>query len=127
MGLHYESLPASTSFGYIRQGQSNRISIPAGNGATGTGPALRYILNLFWFNILFMLISENNMNTSTFFVHTLSLFYAIKLLVIFGIKIYRKLPSFLTIQKPDFVNRLSVSRFAASIKPPHFDGSNYKR
>ena len=67
------------------------MSIPAGNGATGasdTGPALEYTLNLFWFNILFMLISEDNMNTSTFFVHTLSLFYAIKLLVIFGIKIY---------------------------------------
>ena len=43
-----------------------------------------------------MLISENNMNTSTNFVHTLSLFYAMKLLVIFGIKIYQKLPSYLT-------------------------------
>ena len=75
------------------------MSIPAGNGATGasgTGPALGYILNLLWFNILFMLISENNMNASSYFVHTLSLFYAMKLLVIFGIKIYRKLPSFLT-------------------------------
>ena len=67
------------------------MSIPAGNdapGASGIGPVLGYTLNLFWFNILFMLISENNMNTSTYFVHTLSLFYAIKLLVIFGIKIY---------------------------------------
>ena len=67
------------------------MSIPAGNGApgaSGTGPAFGYTLNLFWFNILFMLISENNMNTSIYFVHTLSLFYAMKLLVIFGIKIY---------------------------------------
>ena len=66
------------------------MSISAGNGATGafgTGPALGYTLNLFWFNILFMLISENNMNTNTYFVHTLSLFYAMKFLVIFGIKI----------------------------------------
>ena len=103
------------------------MSIPAGNGApgaSGTGPALEYTLNLFWFNILFMLISENNMNTSTFFVHTLSLFYVMKLLVIFEIKIYRKLPSYLTIQKPDLVNRLLVSSFAATIKPPIFDGSN---
>ena len=72
------------------------MSIPAGNGApgvSGTGPALGYTLNLFWFNILFMLISENNMNTSTYFVHTLSLLYAMKLLLIFEIKIYRKLPS----------------------------------
>ena len=74
------------------------MSIPAGNGApgaSGTGPALGYTLNLFWFNILFILISENNMNTSTYFIHTLSVFYAIKL-VIFGIKIYQKLPSYLT-------------------------------
>jgi hypothetical protein len=75
------------------------MSIPAGNGATGasgTGPALGYILNLFWFNFLFMLTSKNNMNTCTYFIHTLSLIYAIKLLVIFAIKIYRKLPSYLT-------------------------------
>ena len=78
------------------------MSITAGNGApgaSGTGPALGYTLNLFWFNILFMLISENNMNTSTYFVHTFSLFYAMKFLVIFGIKIYRKLPSSLTERK----------------------------
>ena len=106
------------------------MSILAGNDATGassTGPVLGYILNLFWFKILFMLISENNMNTSTYFVHTLSLIYAMNLLVIFGIKIYQKLPSFLIIQKPDYVNRLSVSSFAAIIKLPPFDGSNYKR
>jgi hypothetical protein len=48
--LHCEPLPASTSFGYFRQGQSNRMSIPAGNSATsasGTGLALGYTLNLF--------------------------------------------------------------------------------
>jgi hypothetical protein len=77
------------------------MSIPASNGATGasgTGPALGYILNLFWFNFLFMLTSKNNMNTCTYFIHTLSLIYTIKLLVIFGIKIYRKLSSYLTLQ-----------------------------
>jgi hypothetical protein len=75
------------------------MSIPAGNGATGapgTGPALGYLLNLFWFNSLFMLISENNMNTCTYLIHTLSLIYIMKLLVIFGIKIYQKLPNYLT-------------------------------
>ena len=74
------------------------MSIPAGNGATGasgTGPALGYTLNLFWFIYWFMLISENNINTSTYLLITLSL-YIMKLLVIFGIKIYRKLPIFLT-------------------------------
>jgi len=99
VGLHCEPLPASTSFGYFRQGQSNIMSISAGNGATGascTGPALGYTLNIFWFNFLLMLISKNNMNTCTYLIHTLSLIYAMKLLVIFGIKIYRKLPSCLT-------------------------------
>ena len=96
-------------------------------GASGTGPALGYILNLFWFINLFMFISENNMNTSTYFIYTISLIHAMKLIIIFGIKIYRKLPSSLTIQKSDFVNRLSVASFAATIKPPPFDGSNYKR
>ena len=36
------------------------------------------------------------------------------------------MPRFLTIQKPDYVNRLSAANFAATIKPPPFDGSNYK-
>ena len=36
------------------------------------------------------------------------------------------MPRYLTIQKPDHVNRLSVSSFAATIKLPPFDGSNYK-
>ena len=48
-----------------------------------------------------------------------------KLIITFGIKIYQKLPIFLTIQKLDFVNRLSVASFASSIKPPPFTGSNY--
>ena len=106
------------------------MSIPAGNGApgaSGTGPALGYTLNQFWVIILFMVISENNMNMSAYFVSTISLIYAMKLIIIFGIKIYQKLPSLLTIQKPDNVNRLSVSSFTATIKPPPFDGSNYKR
>jgi hypothetical protein len=75
------------------------MSIPAGNGATGapgTGPALGYLLNLLWFNSWFMLISKNNMNTCTYLIHTLSLIYIMKLLVIFEIKIYRKLSSCLT-------------------------------
>ena len=93
-------------------------------GASGTGPALGYILNLFWFINLFIFISENNMNTSTYFVHTISLIYTMKLIVIFGIKVYQKIPRFLTIQKPEYVNRLSVANFAATIKPPPFDGSN---
>jgi hypothetical protein len=37
------------------------------------------------------------MNTCTYLVHTLSLIYIMKLIVIFGIKIYRKLPRCLTL------------------------------
>ena len=96
-------------------------------GATGTGPGLGYILNLFWIITLFMFISENNMNTSTYLVRTISLVYTMKLIITFEIKIYQKLPSSLTFQKRDHVNRISVSSFAATIKPPPFDGSNYKR
>jgi hypothetical protein len=44
-----------------------------------------------------MLISKNNMDTCTYLIHTLSLIYIMKLLVIFGIKIYQKLPIILTI------------------------------
>ena len=65
------------------------------------------------------------MNTSTYFVSTISLIYVMKLIITFGIKIYQKLPIFLTIQKLDFVNRLLVASFASSIKPPPFTGSNY--
>jgi hypothetical protein len=80
------------------------MSIPAGNGATGasgTGPALGYTLNLFWFNFLFILISKNNVNTCTYLIHTLSLIYTMKLLVIFEIKICQKLSSYLAETNPD--------------------------
>jgi hypothetical protein len=45
----------------------------------------------------------------------------------FGIKIYRKIPKFLTIQKLNCCDRLSVTSFATALKPNAFDGSNYKR
>ena len=96
-------------------------------GASSTCSVLGYILNHICFIILFMFISEINMNTSTYFVITGSLSYVMKWLIIFGIKIYLNVPIFLTIQKPDRVNRLSVASFAATTKPPPFYGSNYKR
>ena len=76
---------------YFRQGKSNRMSNLAGNGATGasgTGPALGYTLNQFCFIILFIFISENNMNTGTYFISTISLIYVMKFIITFGIKIY---------------------------------------
>ena len=43
-----------------------------------------------------------------------------------GLKYTKNCLFFLKIQKPDTVNRLSVASFAATIKPPPFDSSNYK-
>jgi hypothetical protein len=40
---------------------------------------------------------------------------------------YRKLPNCLTIQKSYIVDRLSITSFAAMLKPNVSDGSNYKR
>src|SRR6185295_717971 len=106
------------------------MSTPVGNSAanaSGNGPALGYSLKL-WLFILFMLICVISINMFTCFILLLKV---IEILLVytfnFGIKLCPKLPKFLTIQKPDCVNRLSVSSFAASIKPPPFDGSNYKR
>ena len=73
-------------------------------GATGTGPGFGYILNLFWIITLFMFISENNMNMSTYLVRTISLVYTMKLIITFEIKIYQKLPSFLTVQSSSLVD-----------------------
>ena len=64
--------------------------------ASGTGPALGYILNQLWFIILFIFISENNLNTRTYLIRTTPLIYTMKLIIIFEIKIYQKLPSYLT-------------------------------
>jgi hypothetical protein len=49
------------------------------------------------------------------------------LLISSGIKMYRKLPIYLTIQRHYYVDRLSVTSFAATLIPNVFDGSNYKR
>jgi len=57
--------------------------------ASSTGPALRCTLNQFWFIILFMFISENNMNTSIYFISTISLIYAMKLKITFEINILK--------------------------------------
>ena len=73
-------------------------------GASGTDPALGYTLNQFWFIILFMFISENNMNKSTYFISTISLIYVMKLIIAFEIKIYRKLTIFLTTSSAEFLS-----------------------
>jgi hypothetical protein len=121
---------ASTLNGYTKQGPSTiSMSNPRDNGApvdSVNRPAFGYILNLFCV-ILFEFYLRFNLNTCTCFVLTGSLIFVMNLLIISGIKMYRKLPNCLTIQKPYIVDRLSVTSFAATLKPNVFDGSNYKR
>jgi hypothetical protein len=45
----------------------------------------------------------------------------------FEIKMYPKMSIFLTIQKPDFIDRLTVANFAATIRLSIFYGSNFNR
>ena len=94
MGLHCEHRPASKSFGYIKQGQSNSMdAIPVGDdatGASGTGPVMGYSLKLKCF-ILFIFVLF--LNTCTCFV---SLTMVMEILFIymfnFGTKICPKMP-----------------------------------
>src|SRR6185312_7132606 len=75
------------------------MSTPVGNSAanaSGNGPALGYSLKL-WLFILFMLICVISINMFTCFILLLKV---IEILLVytfnFGIKIYRKLPRYLT-------------------------------
>jgi hypothetical protein len=98
-------------------------------GASGTGPASGYNLELSHLLVVFFLfLYRLSVNTSNpydvimllIFTHSMICF------MIFGIKIYRKIPKSLTIQKLECCDRLSVTSFAAALKPNAFDGSNYK-
>ena len=52
------------------------------------------------------------------------LLYVIIIILIYGIKMIRKMPIILTIQKPN-VRHFSVRGFAAVLKPDPFDGKNF--
>ena len=101
MGLHCEHRPASKSFGYIKQGQSNSMdAIPVGDdatGASGTGPVMGYSLKLKCF-ILFIFVLF--LNTCTCFV---SLTMVVEILFIymfnFEIKICLKMSISLIVQR----------------------------
>jgi len=56
---------------------------------------------------LFMFISEISMNTSTYFVFAKSLIYVMKLITIFGIKLYQKLAILLTMSSRKYPSRES--------------------
>jgi hypothetical protein len=90
---------ASTLYGYTKQGPSTiSMSNPRDNGApvdSVNRPAFGYILNLFCV-FLFKFYLKFNLNTCTCFALTGSLIFVMNLLIISGIKMYRKLPNFLT-------------------------------
>jgi hypothetical protein len=99
-------------------------------GASNTIPASGYNLELFYlFIVFFLFLYGLSMNTNTHYdVITFLIFNNSMICFMdFGIKIYRKMPKSLTIQKLDCCDRLSVTSFAAALKPNAFDGSNYKR
>ena len=104
---------------------------PVDNDATdasGKGPvpgynSLPYFLMLILFVFLFK--SELNLNTCTYLLSlTIVIEILLNILFISGIKILPNAHNYLTIQKPDvsdnYVDRLSVAQFAATIKPNVF-------
>jgi hypothetical protein len=90
---------ASPLYDYTEQGPpTSSMSIPGDNGApvdSVNRPAFGYILNSLCV-ILFEFYLRFNLNTCTCSVLTGSLIIVMNLLIISGIKMYRKLPSFLT-------------------------------
>jgi hypothetical protein len=95
---------ATTLYGYIEQGPSMiRMSNPRDNSApvdSVNRPAFGYILNLLCVILLFKFYLSFNLNTCTCYALTGSLIIVMNLLIISGIKMYRKLPNCLTDGSP---------------------------
>jgi hypothetical protein len=87
---------ASNLYDYTEQAPSTiSMSSPRDNGApvdSVNHPAFGYILNLF-FVILFKFYLKFNLNTCTCFALTGSFIFVMNVLLISGIKMYRKLPN----------------------------------
>jgi hypothetical protein len=98
-------------------------------GASGTGPVSGYNLVLsHLFIVFFLLLYRLSVNISNPYDVIMLLIFTHNIICfrIFGIKICRKMPKTLTIQKLDCCDRLLVTSFAAALKPNAFDGSNCK-
>jgi hypothetical protein len=96
-------------------------------GASGTGPASEYNLELSRLFVVFFLFlhrliaNTNNPYEAIIFLNNIMICF-----VTFGIKIYHKMLKILTIQKLDCCDRLLDTSFAVALKPNAFEGSNYK-
>jgi hypothetical protein len=96
----HQLVTATTLYGYIEQGPSTiSMSNPRDNGApvdSVNRPAFGYILHLLCVFLLFKFYLSFNLNTCTCFALTGSLITIMNLLIISGIKMYRKLPNCLS-------------------------------
>jgi hypothetical protein len=98
-------------------------------GASGTGPASGYNLELSHLLVVFFLfLYRLNVNMSNPYDAIMLLIFTHSMIyfMIFGLKICCKMHKSLTIQKLDCCDRLSITSFAATLKSNAFDGSNYK-
>jgi hypothetical protein len=79
--------------------------------------------------MFFLFLYRLSVNTSNPYTAIILLIFTHNMIcfMFFGIKICRKMPKNLSDQKLDCCDRLSVTSFAAALKPNAFDGSNYKR
>ena len=95
-----------------------------GGGAAATFPVALYVLFISSFALLLIPYSD--------LLYVLSLMCMVKyvsaiVMLISVIKLTRKLPNKLTIQKPYMHRQFSSAGFAASVKPDPFMGSHFKR
>jgi hypothetical protein len=87
-------------------------------GASGTGPASGYnLVPSHLFIMFFLFLYRLSVNTSNPYTAIILLIFTHSMIcfMIFGIKICRKMPKTLTIQKLDCYDRLSVTSFAAAL------------
>lgn len=95
-----------------------------GDGAAATFPVAMYVLFLSYYALLLVPYSD--------LLDVLSLMCMVKyvsanVMLFSVIKLTRKLPNNLTIQKPDVHRQFSPSGFAAALKPNPFTGAHFKR
>lgn len=103
--------------------------------ASGKGPTPGYnSISSFLMLVLFVFLFKSvlNLNTCTYLLSLMIVIeILLNILLNFGIKIWPNAHNYPTIQKPDFgdnyVDRLSVAQFIATIKPNVFDGNNFIR
>ena len=84
-----------------------------------------YTYYIYMIHMLYVLLIHIGMDQFKITISMINyLLYVIIIMLIYGIKIIRKIPIILTIQKPN-VRHFSVRGFAAVLKPDPFDGKNF--